>query len=60
MIAFLSGKLLEKEANLVIIDVGGVGYEVIIPLSTFYARIAIFAVCSSVSNLSNACHKSAP
>ncbi len=36
MIAYLSGKLLEKEANLVIIDVGGVGYEVIIPLSTFY------------------------
>ncbi len=36
MIAFLSGKLLEKEANLVIVDVGGVGYEVIIPLSTFY------------------------
>jgi Holliday junction DNA helicase RuvA len=36
MIAFLSGKLLEKEANLVIINVGGVGYEVIIPLSTFY------------------------
>jgi len=36
MIAYLSGKLLEKEANLIIIDVGGVGYEVIIPLSTFY------------------------
>jgi Holliday junction DNA helicase RuvA len=36
MIAYLSGKLLEKEANLVIIDVGGVGYEVTIPLSTFY------------------------
>lgn len=36
MIAFLSGKLLEKEANSVIIDVGGVGYEVTIPLSTFY------------------------
>jgi Holliday junction DNA helicase RuvA len=36
MIAYLSGKLLEKEANLVIVDVGGVGYEVIIPLSTFY------------------------
>lgn len=36
MIAFLSGKLLEKEANSVIVDVGGVGYEVIIPLSTFY------------------------
>ena len=36
MIAYLSGKLLEKHANTVIIDVGGVGYEVSIPLSTFY------------------------
>ena len=36
MIAFLSGKLLEKNANTVIVDVGGVGYEVTIPLSTFY------------------------
>ena len=36
MIAFLSGKLLEKQANTVIVDVGGVGYEVTIPLSTFY------------------------
>jgi len=36
MIAFLSGKLLDKHANSVIIDVGGVGYEVTIPLSTFY------------------------
>lgn len=36
MIAFLAGKLIEKEANSVIIDVGGVGYEVMIPLSTFY------------------------
>ncbi len=36
MIAFLSGKLIEKNANQVIVDVGGVGYEVAIPLSTFY------------------------
>lgn len=36
MIGYLSGKLLEKEANTVIIDVNGVGYEVTIPLSTFY------------------------
>ncbi|CAN5430943.1 Holliday junction branch migration protein RuvA [soil metagenome] len=36
MIAFLSGKLLEKQANSVIIDVNGIGYEVTIPLSTFY------------------------
>ncbi len=36
MIAYLSGKLLEKHANTVIVDVGGIGYEVSIPLSTFY------------------------
>ena len=36
MIGFLSGKILEKDANMVIVDVGGVGYEVTIPLSTFY------------------------
>ena len=36
MIAYLSGKLLEKQANTLIVDVGGVGYEVSIPLSTFY------------------------
>lgn len=36
MIAFLSGKLLEKQTNTAIVDVGGVGYEVSIPLSTFY------------------------
>ncbi len=36
MIAYLSGKLLTKQANTVIIDVGGIGYEVTIPLSTFY------------------------
>src|SRR5439155_15297914 len=36
MIAYLSGKLIEKKANTAIIDVGGVGYDVSIPLSTFY------------------------
>lgn len=36
MIAYLSGKLLEKQATSVIIDVSGIGYEVSIPLSTFY------------------------
>ena len=36
MIAYLSGKLLAKQATSVIVDVGGVGYEVTIPLSTFY------------------------
>ena len=36
MIAHLSGTLFSKEPNQVIVDVGGVGYEVTIPLSTFY------------------------
>jgi Holliday junction DNA helicase RuvA len=36
MIAHLSGKLLSKQPNQVIIDVQGVGYLVNIPLSTFY------------------------
>lgn len=36
MIAYLSGKLLTKHANSVILDVNGVGYEITIPLSTFY------------------------
>ncbi|MBC8228223.1 Holliday junction branch migration protein RuvA [bacterium] len=35
MISFLSGILEHKEANQAIIDVGGVGYEVIIPSSTY-------------------------
>lgn len=36
MIASLSGTLLSKHATSVIVDVAGVGYEVAIPLSTFY------------------------
>jgi len=36
MIAHLQGRLLEKHPNRVIVDVGGVGYEVHVPLSTFY------------------------
>lgn len=36
MIGYLKGKILEKDANTVIVDVAGVGYEVTIPLSTFY------------------------
>ncbi|MCX7639476.1 MAG: Holliday junction branch migration protein RuvA [Pyrinomonadaceae bacterium] len=36
MIAYLSGKLLEKNVTSLIVDVGGVGYEVFVPLTTFY------------------------
>ena len=37
MIAFLRGILLEKHPNQVIVDIGGVGYDVQIPVSTFSA-----------------------
>lgn len=36
MIAHLSGKLLSKQPQTLVIDVAGVGYEVNIPLSSFY------------------------
>ncbi|MBI5888602.1 MAG: Holliday junction branch migration protein RuvA [Deltaproteobacteria bacterium] len=36
MIAHVSGKLIFKSPESVVVDVGGVGYEVFIPLSTFY------------------------
>jgi Holliday junction DNA helicase RuvA len=36
MIAFLRGRVAEKQPNRVIIDVQGVGYDVHVPLSTFY------------------------
>ena len=35
MIARLEGRLLERTPTRVVIDVGGVGYEALIPLSTF-------------------------
>ncbi len=36
MIAHITGKLIQKQPNSVIVDVGGVGYELTVPLSTFY------------------------
>ena len=36
MIASLRGRLAEKAPNRIIIDVGGVGYDVAVPLSTYY------------------------
>jgi Holliday junction DNA helicase RuvA len=35
MIARISGRLLEKSPTRILIDVGGIGYEIQIPLSTF-------------------------
>ena len=36
MIGFLSGRLMQKQPSRLLIDVHGVGYEVQVPLSTFY------------------------
>lgn len=47
MIAHLAGTLLEKHVQRLVVDVGGVGYDVQVPLSTFYglgeagARVAL-------------------
>ena len=39
MIAFLRGRVLEKHPNRLTVDVNGVGYDVHVPLSTYY-RVA--------------------
>ena len=36
MIAHLRGRILEKQPTRVIVEAGGVGYDVAVPLSTFY------------------------
>jgi len=36
MIGYLKGQLLSKKPNLILLDVQGVGYEVHIPLTSFY------------------------
>jgi Holliday junction DNA helicase RuvA len=36
VIARLKGTLIEKSPNRLLVDVGGVGYDVLVPLSTFY------------------------
>ncbi len=36
MIAFLRGRLIDKQPTRIIVDIGGVGYDVAVPLSTFY------------------------
>lgn len=43
MIGSLRGKLIEKRPNLVLLEVGGVGYQVLIPLSTFTSLGALHA-----------------
>ena len=37
MIGRIAGTLLEKNPPEVLVDVGGLGYEILVPMSTFYA-----------------------
>lgn len=43
MIGSLRGKLIEKRPNRVLLEVGGVGYQVLIPLSTFTSLAPLHA-----------------
>jgi Holliday junction DNA helicase RuvA len=36
MIAFLRGRVIDKQPNRLVVDVQGIGYDVHVPLSTFY------------------------
>jgi holliday junction DNA helicase RuvA len=45
MITFLQGTIVEKEPTRIVLDVGGVGYEVFIPLSSFDRLPAKDAAC---------------
>ncbi len=36
MIAFLRGRVIDKQPNRLVVDVQGVGYDVLVPLSTYY------------------------
>jgi Holliday junction DNA helicase RuvA len=36
LIAFLRGRVIDKQPNRLVVDVQGVGYDVLVPLSTYY------------------------
>ena len=42
MIAQLRGRILDKHPNRIVVDVNGVGYDVAVPLSTFYDDVRSF------------------
>lgn len=45
MITFLNGKIVEKRPTRVVLDVGGVGYEVSIPLSSYDCLPSVEEMC---------------
>jgi len=51
LIGRLSGTLLEKHPPQVLVDVGGIGYEIDVPMSTFYNLPAIGQTITLVTHL---------
>ncbi|AXE35643.1 Holliday junction branch migration protein RuvA [Chromobacterium phragmitis] len=51
MIGRLSGKLIEKLPPQVVVDVNGVGYEVDVPMTTFYQLPALGQPCTLFTHL---------
>lgn len=52
MITHLSGRLFEKKAPKIVIDISGVGYEVLAPMSTFYQLPDIGETLTLLTHLS--------
>ena len=51
MIGRISGRLVEKQPPLILVDVGGVGYELDVPMSTFYILPALGEIVSLHTHL---------
>ncbi|MBY0579268.1 MAG: Holliday junction branch migration protein RuvA [Burkholderiales bacterium] len=51
MIGRISGKLIEKHPPLILVDVQGVGYEIDVPMSTFYILPAVGELVSLHTHL---------
>lgn len=51
MIGRLRGQLIEKRPPTVVVDAGGVGYEIDVPMSTFYGLPATGSVVSLLTHL---------
>jgi Holliday junction DNA helicase RuvA len=52
VIGRISGKLIEKHPPLILVDVGGIGYEIDVPMSTFYILPALGETVSLHTHLS--------